>query len=42
MSFRPGRKKRRLARVDHDLYWDALDDFGEVAGGIVWRQQGEL
>src|SRR5262252_5309558 len=30
------------ALVEHDLHWHALHDLGEVAGGIVGRQQREL
>src|ERR1700734_1077972 len=28
--------------VEHDLYGDALDDLGEIAGGVVRRQEGEF
>ena len=30
------------AVVEHDLHRDALHDLGEVAGGVVGRQQREL
>ncbi len=29
-------------RVDGDFYRDTLDDFGEVAGGVIRRKQGKL
>jgi hypothetical protein len=28
--------------VENDFDRDALDDLGEIAGGVFWRQQGEL
>src|SRR5580658_9332075 len=31
--------EQRAAGIEHDLHRDALDDLGEVAGGIVGRQQ---
>ncbi len=27
--------------IENDLYWHALYDLGEIAGGIFWREQGE-
>jgi len=33
---------RRLIRVQSDLYGNTLNDFGEVAGRIVGRDQGKL
>ena len=32
----------QLPIVEHDLDGDALDDLGEVTGGVVGRQQSEL
>jgi hypothetical protein len=36
------RAREVAARIEHDLHRDALDDLGEVAGGVVRRQQREL
>src|ERR1043165_1102976 len=32
----------RRAAFEHDLYGNALHDLGEIAGGVVWRQQCEF
>ena len=39
---RPQIAAQRIVRIDRDLHRDALHDLGEVAGGVVGRQQREF